>query len=68
LFVIIKLEFPPNFIQNAPSSSRNDVVQTKEHEMNNEYQVNDPIDPDGSQWPSTFSIETFLRACGFDKP
>jgi hypothetical protein len=32
LFVIIKLELPSNFPQNiAPSISRNDVVQAKEH-------------------------------------
>jgi hypothetical protein len=32
LFVIIKLEFPSNFLQNiAPSISRNDVVQAEEH-------------------------------------
>ena len=38
LFVIIKLEFPSNFLQNiAPSStSRNDVVQAKEHDHENE--------------------------------
>jgi hypothetical protein len=35
-FVIIKLEFPPKFMQNAPNSSRNDVVQVQEHEANNE--------------------------------
>ena len=32
LFVIIKLELPSNFPQNiAPSISRHDVVQAKEH-------------------------------------
>jgi hypothetical protein len=37
LFVIIKLEFPSNFLQNiAPSSSRNDVVQAEEHDQENE--------------------------------
>jgi hypothetical protein len=46
LFVIIKLELPPNFLQNAPSSSRNDVVQAEEHEANNEDQVNDPMEED----------------------
>jgi hypothetical protein len=35
LFVIIKLDLPPNFLQNVtPSSSRNDVVQVEEHEVN----------------------------------
>jgi hypothetical protein len=46
LFVIIKLEFPPNFLHNAPSSSGNDIVQVEEHEANNEGQVNDPIKED----------------------
>jgi hypothetical protein len=38
LFVIIKLEFPSNFLQNiAPSStSRNDVVHVEEHDQENE--------------------------------
>jgi hypothetical protein len=37
LFVIIKLEFPFNFLRNiAPSSSRNDVVQAEEHDQPNE--------------------------------
>jgi hypothetical protein len=37
LFVIIKLEFPSNFLQNiAPSSSRNNVVQDEEHDQENE--------------------------------
>ena len=37
MFVIIKLEFPSNFLQNiAPSSSRNDVVQAEEHDQENE--------------------------------
>jgi hypothetical protein len=55
LFVIIKLEFPPNFLHNvAPSSSRNDVVQVEEHEANEDLmeeddgtnQVNDPMEED----------------------
>jgi hypothetical protein len=46
LFVIIKLDFPPNFLQKAPSSSRNDVVQDEEHEADNEDQVNDPMEVD----------------------
>ena len=46
MFVIIKLELPPNFLQNAPSSSRNDVVQAMEHEVNNEDQVNDLMEED----------------------
>jgi hypothetical protein len=56
LFVIIKLEFPSNFLQNiAPSSSRNDVVQAEEHDQANEdlmeeddgtNQVNDPMEED----------------------
>jgi hypothetical protein len=33
-------------MQNAPSSSRNDVVQVEEHEANNEDQVNDPMEED----------------------
>ena len=38
MFVIIKLEFPSNFLQNiAPSStSRNDVEQSEEHDQANE--------------------------------
>jgi hypothetical protein len=58
LFVIIKLEFPSNFLQNnAPSISRNDVVQAEEHhhdhaneDLMEEYdgtnQVNDPMEED----------------------
>jgi hypothetical protein len=57
LFVIIKLEFPSNFLQNiAPSISRNDVVQAEEqHDQANEdlmeeddgtNQVNDPMEED----------------------
>jgi hypothetical protein len=46
LFVIIKLDFPPNFLQKAPSSSVNDVVQDEEHEADNEDQVNDPMEVD----------------------
>ena len=57
LFVIIKLEFPSNFLQNiAPSSiSRNGVVQVEEHDQANEdlmeeddgrNQVNDPMEED----------------------
>ena len=58
LFVIIKLEFPSNFLHNiAPSStSRNDVVQAKEHhnqaneglmeEDDGTNQVNDPMEED----------------------
>jgi hypothetical protein len=33
-------------MQNAPSSSRIDVVQTEEHETNNVDQVNDPMEED----------------------
>ena len=49
MFVIIKLEFPPNFLaQNAPSSStiNVNVVQFVEHEANNEDEVHDPMDVD----------------------
>jgi hypothetical protein len=58
LFVIIKLDLPSNFPQNiAPSISRNDVVQAKEHhhDQSNENlmeendgtnQVNDPMEED----------------------
>jgi hypothetical protein len=46
LFVIIKLDFPPNFLQKAPNSSINDVVQDEEHEVDNEDQVNDPMEVD----------------------
>jgi hypothetical protein len=46
LFVIIKLDLPPNFLQKAPSSSRNDVVQDEEHETDNQDQVNDPMEVD----------------------
>jgi hypothetical protein len=58
LFVIIKLDFPSNFPQNvAPSISRNDVVQAKEHHHDQENedimeeddetnQVNDPMEED----------------------
>jgi hypothetical protein len=58
LFVIIKLEFPSNFLQNiAPSISRNDVVQAEEHhhdqanenlmeEDDGTNQVNDPMEED----------------------
>ena len=55
MFVIIKLDFPPNFLRNvAPSSSRNYVVQVEEHGENEdlmeEYdgtnQVNDPMEED----------------------
>jgi hypothetical protein len=61
LFVIIKLEFPSNFLQNiAPSISRNDVVQAKKHhhdqanedlleEDDGENQVNDPTEEDVGQ-------------------
>jgi hypothetical protein len=56
LFVIIKLEFPSNFLQNiAPSISRNDGVQAEEHhhdqaneDLMEEYdgtnQINDPME------------------------
>ena len=37
---------PPKFLHNAPSSSKNDHVQVEEHEMNNENQVNDPMEVD----------------------
>ena len=33
-------------MRNAPSSSRNDVVQVEEHEANNADQVNDPMEED----------------------
>jgi antirestriction protein len=57
LFVIIKLDFPSNFLQNiAPSNSRNDVVQAEEyHDQANEdlmeeddgtNHVNDPMEED----------------------
>jgi hypothetical protein len=58
LFVIIKLEFPSNFLQNiAPSISRNDVVKVEEHHHDQENedlmeeddgtnQVNDPMEED----------------------
>ena len=57
MFVIIKLEFPSNFLQNiAPSISRNDVVQAEEHhdqanedlmeEDDGTNQVNDPMEED----------------------
>ena len=43
LFVIIKLGWPPKYL-NVPSSSRNDVVQVEEHGTNIEDQVNDPME------------------------
>jgi hypothetical protein len=58
LFVIINLDFPSNFPQNtAPSISRNDVVQAKEHhhdqanedlmeEDDGTNKVNDPMEED----------------------
>jgi hypothetical protein len=58
MFVIIKLEFPSNFLQNiAPCISINDVVQAKEHhhdqenedfmeEYDGRNQVNDPMEED----------------------
>jgi hypothetical protein len=59
LFVIIKLEFPSNFLHNiAPSVSRNDVVQAEEHDHHDQAnedvmeeddgtnQVNDPMEED----------------------
>jgi hypothetical protein len=57
LFIIRKLEFPSNFLQNiAPSStSRNDFIQVEEHDQENENlmeeddgtnQVNDPKEED----------------------
>ena len=47
MFVIIKLDFPPNVLQKAPSSSRNDVVvQDEELEADNEDQVNDSMEVD----------------------
>ena len=58
MFVIIKLELPSNFPHNiAPSISRNDVVQAKEHhhdqanedlmeEDDGTNQVNDPMEED----------------------
>ena len=40
----MKLDFPPNFMHKAPSSSINDVVvQDEELEEDNEDQVNDPM-------------------------
>jgi hypothetical protein len=46
LFVIIKLDFLPNVLQKASSSRKNDVVQDEEHEVDNEDQVNDPMEVD----------------------
>ena len=56
MFVIIKLESPPNIIKNAPSISRNDVVHVEEHhdqanedlmeEDDGTNQVNDPMEQD----------------------
>jgi hypothetical protein len=58
LFVIIKLEFTSNFLQNiVPSISRNDVVQAEEHrhdqanedlmeEDDGTNQFNDPMEED----------------------
>jgi hypothetical protein len=40
------LDLPSNFMQKAPSSSGNDVVQDEEHEADTEYQVNDPMEVD----------------------
>ena len=48
MFVIIKLDFTPNFLQKAPSSSKNDVVQDEEHEADNADQVNDPMEIDAN--------------------
>ena len=44
MFIIIKLEWPPSFLYNGASSSRNDLIQAEEHEAYNEYQVNDPME------------------------
>lgn len=44
MFIIIKLEWPNRFLQNVPSSSRNDVVQDEEHQANNKDHVNDPME------------------------
>jgi hypothetical protein len=46
LFVIIKLDFPPNVLQKTPSSTINDVVQDEKLEADNEDQVNDPMEVD----------------------
>jgi hypothetical protein len=46
LFVIIKLDLPPNFLPKAPSSSKNDIVQNEKHEPDNQDQVNDPMKVD----------------------
>jgi hypothetical protein len=48
LFVIIKLDLPPNFLQKAPSNRRNDVVQDEEHETNNKDQINDFVEVDNN--------------------
>jgi hypothetical protein len=48
LFVIIKLDFPPNSMHKAPSSSINDVVQDEELEEHNEDQVNDSMEVYGN--------------------
>lgn len=45
LFVIIKSEWPPRFLQNA-TTSRNDVVHVEEHETYNEDQDNDCMEED----------------------
>ena len=45
MFVIIKSDWPPRFMQNATSSSRNDV-QDEEHGVNIQDQVNDPMEED----------------------
>ena len=42
----MKSEWTLSFLQNAPSRSRNDVVQVEEHEGNNEDQVNCPMEED----------------------
>ena len=46
MFVIIKLEWPPIFLQNVATTSRNDIVQAKEPEAYNEDQVNYPMEED----------------------
>jgi hypothetical protein len=74
LFVIIKLEFPSNFPQNiAPSISRNDVVQAKEHhhdqanedlmeEDDGTNQVNDPMEEyDGKNQMIQKKIRNWMR-------
>ena len=71
LFVIIKLEFPSNFLQNiAPSISTNEVAQDEEHhhdqanedlmeEDDGTNQVNDPMEEDDG---TNQMIQDFFRS------